>query len=105
MVFSRLDSGGYSNPDSDSYQVYNYLNKNLKVADPNIVVVVDSGTLPITDPTVAAKAQVLETEMANAPGVTSVVSYWNTGGEKTLAATDGKAAYILVYGGGEAFTP
>ena len=105
MVFSRLDSGGYSNPDSDSYQVYNYLNKNLKVADPNIVVVVDSGDLPITDPTVAAKAQVLETKMAKAPGVTSVVSYWNTGGEKTLAATDGKAAYILVYGGGEAFTP
>ena len=105
MVFSRLDSGGYSNPDSDSYQVYNYLNKNLKVADPNIVVVVDSGDLPITDPTVAAKAQVLETEMAKAPDVTSVVSYWNTGGEKTLAATDGKAAYILVYGGGEAFTP
>ena len=105
MVFSRLDSGGYSNPDSDSYQVYNYLNKNLKVADPNIVVVVDSGTLPITDPSVAAKAQVLETEMAKAPGVTKVISYWNTGGEKTLAATDGKAAFILVYGGGEAFTP
>ena len=105
MIFSRLDSGGYSNPNSDSYQVYNYLNKNLNVADPNIVVVVDSGDLPITDPTVAAKAQMLETEMANAPGVTKVVSYWNTGGEKTLAASDGKAAYILVYGGGEAFTP
>ena len=105
MIFSRLDSGGYSNPNSDSYQVYNYLNKNLNVADPNIVVVVDSGNLPITDPTVAAKAQVLEVEMAKAPGVTKVVSYWNTGGEKTLAASDGKAAYILVYGGGEAFTP
>ena len=105
MIFSRLDSGGYSNPNSDSYQVYNYLNKNLNVADPNIVVVVDSGNLPITDPTVAAKAQMLETEMAKAPGVTKVVSYWNTGGEKTLAASDGKAAYILVYGGGEAFTP
>ena len=105
MIFSRLDSGGYSNPNSDSYQVYNYLNKNLNVADPNIVVVVDSGDLSITDPTVAAKAQMLETEMAKAPGVTKVVSYWNTGGEKTLAASDGKAAYILVYGGGEAFTP
>ena len=105
MIFSRLDSGGYSNPNSDSYQVYNYLNKNLNVADPNIVVVVDSGNLPITDPTVAAKVQMLETEMAKAPGVTKVFSYWNTGGEKTLAASDGKAAYILVYGGGEAFTP
>jgi RND superfamily putative drug exporter len=105
MVFNRLDSGGYSNPNSDSYQVYNYLNKNLKISDPNIVVVVDSGNLPITDPTIFAKAQKLEAEMAKAPGVTKVVSYWNTGGEKTLAATDGKAAYILVYGEGEAFTP
>ena len=105
MVFSRLDSGGYSNPNSDSYQVYNYLSKNLDIADPNVVVVVDSGNLSITDPTVLAKAQVLENEMAKAPGVTKVVSYWNTGGEKTLAATDDKAAYILVYGEGEAFTP
>ena len=105
MIFSRLDSGGYSNPNSDSYQVYNYLSKNLDIADPNVVVVVDSGNLSITDPTVVAKAQVLENEMAKAPGVTKVVSYWNTGGEKTLAATDGKAAYILVYGEGEAFTP
>ena len=105
MIFSRLDSGGYSNPNSDSYQVYNYLSKNLNVADPNVVVVVDSGNLLITDPTVAAKARKLEAEIENVPGVTKVVSYWNTGGEKTLSATDGKAAYILVYGGGEAFTP
>jgi RND superfamily putative drug exporter len=105
MIFSRLDSGGYSNPNSDSYQVYNYLNKNLKISDPNVVVVVDSGNLAITDPAIVAKAQALEAEMAKAPGVTSVLSYWSTGGEKTLAATDGKAAYILVYGGGEAFTP
>ena len=105
MVFSRLDSGGYSNPNSDSYQVYNYLNKNLDIADPNVVVVVDSGNLPITDPTIVAKAQALEAEMANAPGVTKVVSYWNSGGEKTLAASDGKAAYILVYSEDEAFTP
>ena len=105
MIFSRLDSGGYSNPNSDSYQVYNYLNKNLKIADPNVVVVVDSGNLAITDPAIVAKAQALEAEMAKAPGVTRVLSYWSTGGEKTLAATDGKAAYILVYGGGEAFTP
>jgi len=105
MIFSRLDSGGYSNPNSDSYQVYNYLNKNLKISDPNIVVVVDSGNLPITDPAITAKVQVLEAEMAKVPRVTKVLSYWNTGGEKTLAATDGKAAYILVYGQDDAFTP
>jgi RND superfamily putative drug exporter len=105
LVFSRLDSGGYSDPNSDSYRVYEYLHNTLKIADPNIVVVLDSGDLPITDPAIAAKAQLLETEMAKVAGVTEVVSYWNTGGEKTLAATDGKAAYILVYSDSEAFTP
>jgi RND superfamily putative drug exporter len=105
MIFNRLDSGGYSDPNSDSYQVYDYLHNTLKIADPNIVVVLDSGDLPITDPTIATKAQLLEAEMAKVAGVTKVVSYWNTGGEKTLAATDGKAAYILVYSDSEAFTP
>jgi RND superfamily putative drug exporter len=105
LVFSRLDSGGYSDPNSDSYQVYNYLHDTLKIADPNVVVVVDSGDLPINDPAIAAKARLLEAEMAKVSGVTKTLSYWSTGGEKTLAAKDGKAAYILVYSKAEAFTP
>jgi RND superfamily putative drug exporter len=102
LVFSRLDSGGYSDPNSDSYQVYNYLHDTLKIADPNVVVVVDSGDSPINDPAIAAKARLLEAEMAKVSGVTKTLSYWSTGGEKTLAAKDGKAAYILVYSKAEA---
>jgi RND superfamily putative drug exporter len=105
LVFSRLDSGGYSDPNSDSYQVYNYLHDTLKIADPNVVVVVDSGDLLINDPAVIAKATALEAEMTKVSGVTKTLSYWSTGGEKTLAAKDGKAAYILVYSKAEAFTP
>jgi RND superfamily putative drug exporter len=105
LVFSRLDSGGYSDPNSDSYQVYNYLHDTLKIADPNVVVVVDSGDSPINDPAIAAKARLLEAEMAKVSGVTKTLSYWSAGGEKTLAAKDGKAAYILVYSEAEAFTP
>jgi RND superfamily putative drug exporter len=105
LVFSRLDSGGYSDPNSDSYQVYNYLHDTLKIADPNVVVVVDSGDSPINDPAIAAKARLLEAEMAKVSGVTKTLSYWSAGGEKTLAAKDGKAAYILVYSKAEAFTP
>ena len=41
-VFNRLDSGGYSNPNSDSYKVYTYINDTLKITDPTIVVVVDA---------------------------------------------------------------
>lgn len=105
MVFNRMDSGGYSNPKSDSYRVYNYLHDTLKISDPNIVVVVDSGDLPVSDPAVIAKATALEAEMAKVPGVSKTLSYWSAGGEKSLASTDGKAAYIFVYGDGEAFTP
>jgi len=105
LVFSRLDSGGYSDPNSDSYQVYNYLHDTLKIADPNVVVVVDSGDLPINDPAITAKARLLEAEMVKVSGVTKTLSYWSTGGEKTLVAKDGKAAYILVYSKAEAFTP
>ena len=105
LVFSRLDSGGYSNPNSDSYKVYEYLHDTLKISDPNIVVAVDAGDLQVTDPTVAEKARKLESEMLKVAGVTKVISFWNSGGASSLKSDDGKAAFILVYGEGVAFTP
>ena len=104
-VFNRLDSGGYSNPKSDSYKVFNYLHNVLKVADPTIVVVVDAGQTQVSDPVVTQKAMVLEAKMAKENGVTKVISYWSSGGSDSLKSTDGKAAYILVYTSAEAFTP
>ena len=57
LVFSRLDSGGYSDPNSDSYRVYEYLHNTLKIADPNIVraqtyadvIDIDDDQLPTAD--------------------------------------------------------
>jgi RND superfamily putative drug exporter len=105
MVFSRLDSGGYSNPNSDSWKVYKYLNETLKIPDPNIVVVVDTGDLNVSDPTVVAKAKTLEANMSKVPGVTRTLSYWSSGNSDALKATDGKAAYVLIYAEGDAFSP
>ena len=104
-VFNRLDSGGYSNPKSDSYKVFNYLHNVLKVADPTIVVVVDAGQTQVSDPVVTQKAMALEAKMTKENGVTKVISYWSSGGSDSLKSTDGKAAYILVYTSAEAFTP
>jgi RND superfamily putative drug exporter len=104
-VFSRLDSGGYSNPKSDSYKVYNYIHDTLKIADPTIIVVVDAGNTDISDPQVTQRALALEAKMAKEKGVTKTLSYWSAGGEKTFKSTDGKAGYILVYSAAEAFTP
>ena len=105
LVFSRLDSGGYSNPKSDSYQVYNYIHKTLKINDPTVAIAVDAGQTDVSDPAVAQRALALEAKIAKEPGVTKTLSYWSSGQPASLKSTDGKAAYILVYGKGEAFSP
>jgi RND superfamily putative drug exporter len=105
LIFNRLDSGGYSNPNSDSYKVYEYLRDVLKVQDPSVAVVLDAGDRSVDDPTVASGALALEKKMSQEEGVTKTLSYWSSGGEKTLKSADGKAAYILIFGNGEAFTP
>jgi len=105
LVFSRLDSGGYSNPKSDSYQVYNYLHDTLKISDPTVAIVVDAGQSDVSDPAVTQRALALEAKIAKEPGVTKTLSYWGSGQPDTLKSTDGKAAFILVYGKGEAFSP
>jgi RND superfamily putative drug exporter len=105
IVFSRLDSGGYSNPKSDSYKVYDYIHKTLKVTDPTVVIVVDAGETDVSDPTVTQKALAIEAKIAKEPSVTKTLSYWGSGQPASLKSTDGKAAFILVYGKGEAFSP
>ena len=105
LVFSRLDSGGYSNPASESYEVYEYLKNDLKIDDPAIVVVVDAEVVDVTDPTVVQKAATLEAKIAQEPGVKNTLSYWSSGGLDSLKSSDGKAAYILIYGDGDAFSP
>ena len=104
-VFNRLDSGGYSNPKSDSYKVYNYIHDTLKIADPTVVVVVDAGDSDISDPAVTQRALALEAKMAKEKGVTKTLSYWSAGGEKSFKSKDGKAGYILIYSAADAFTP
>jgi len=77
----------------------------LKVQDPSVAVVLDAGDRSVDDPTVANGALALEKKMSQEEGVTKTLSYWSSGGEKTLKSADGKAAYILIFGNGEAFTP
>ena len=105
LVFSRLDSGGYSNPASESYKVYEYLKNDLKIEDPAIVVVVDAEVVDVTDPAVVQKVATLEAKIAQEPGVERTLSYWSSGGLDSLKSSDGKAAYILIYGDGDAFSP
>ena len=104
MVFNRLDSAGYSDPNSDSYKVYEYLNDELKLSDPSVVIVVDSGSVDVTDSLITQKGLALEKKISQEVGVSKTLSYWTSGGEATLKSSDGKAAFILVYGDNDPFS-
>lgn len=104
MVFGKLDSGGYSNPNSDSYKVYDYLHNTLKQSDPTVVLIVDAGE-DVASPDVAQRALALEEKIKQVDGVQKTLSFWSAGGAKEFKSVDGKAAYILVYSDSEAFSP
>ncbi|MEY2743618.1 MAG: hypothetical protein RL310_527 [Actinomycetota bacterium] len=97
QVFSRFDSGGYSDPKSDSAKVWEYLDETFKVKDPAIVLVVDAKNRSVDDPTVIAAAQKLENEVRQEASTESVLSYWSSGNAPSLKSKDGKSAFIFIY--------
>ena len=97
QVFSRFDSGGYSDPNSDSVKVWEYLEDTFKVKDPAVVLVVDAKDKSVDDPAVVAAAQKLEAEVRGEETAESVLSYWSSGGAPSLKSKDGNSAFIFVY--------
>jgi RND superfamily putative drug exporter len=97
LSFSKLDSGGYSDLNSESAKAANYITDTFKVQDPVAILVVDAGTRSVDDPTVVAEAASLEREVAATKGIKRTLSYWSAGNVPSLKATDGKAAFIFIY--------
>ena len=96
LAFGKLDSGGYSDPQSESAKATTYIIEKFKVQEPIITLVVDSKT-SVDDVQVAASASALEKEIRNVKGISKTYSYWSTGGAPTMRSTDGKAGFILLY--------
>ncbi len=96
LAFGKLDSGGYSDPKSESARATTYIIEKFKVQEPIVTLVVDSQT-SVDDSQVIANARALEKEIQKVKGVSKTYSYWSTGGAPTMRSTDGKAGFILVY--------
>ena len=97
QAFGRLDSGGYSDKNSESSKAADYVINKFKVQEPIVTLVLDSKT-SVTDPEVAAIGTELEKQVKAVAGVSKTYSYWSTGGAPTMKSIDGKAAFILIYG-------
>ena len=96
MLFSRLDSGGFNDPHSQSAKADAYLTSTFHVKDPALSLVLES-KVSADDATTTADAMALEQAIAGEKGVTKTLSYWSAGHAPALLSKDGKSAYIFIY--------
>jgi RND superfamily putative drug exporter len=97
QVFARFDTGGYSDPNSDSAKVWDYLDETFKAKDPSVVLVIDAKDKSVDDPSVVAIATELESQVRAESSAESVLSYWSSGGAPSLKSKKGTSAFIFVY--------
>ncbi|MFE4641906.1 MMPL family transporter, partial [Streptomyces sp. NPDC056730] len=92
-VADRMGSGGWADPDAESTYATQALEREFPASQPNLLLLVDSGSRSVDDPAVAAEAKRLTDRLAAEPGITGVGSYWGTG-SAALRAEDGREALI-----------
>ena len=95
LLFSRMQTGGYSDPGSDSARVWSVLQEDFKVEAPSVVLIVDSQSGNAVSNTAAATE--VERAVKNSPGVARTVSFWSSGNRPEFLSKDGKAGYLFVY--------
>lgn len=95
LLFSRMQSSGYSDPGSESARVWTILQDDFKIEAASVVLIVDSKRGNAASNSTEALA--LEKKVAAQPGVDRTVSYWSAGNRKEFLSKDGKAGYIFVF--------
>jgi RND superfamily putative drug exporter len=94
LVLSRWEA-----PGSESVRVQELLERDHGTGNANLVLLV-SGV--IDDPSVAAAANAVATELRAEEAVLDVWSYWSRGGDPTMRDADGRHALILAHVTGDA---
>ncbi|WNI24711.1 MMPL family transporter [Streptomyces sp. ITFR-16] len=92
-VADRMGSGGWQAPDAESTYATKALEREFPASQPNLLLLVDSGTASVDDPAVAAEAARLTERLAAEKDVVGVGSYWQDKAP-ALRAEDGRQALI-----------
>lgn len=104
QVFTRFDSGGYSDPKSDSAKVFEYLDETFGVRDPAVVITLENPGGSVDDEAAVNAALALEAKLRSEPSAESVLSYWSAGRNPAFRSIDGSAAYLFIYLNSDDFT-
>jgi RND superfamily putative drug exporter len=94
-VSSKLSSGGFDNPSSESSQASKLLDHQFHTGDPNIVLVVRAVHGTVDGAAVARAGKELTDLTAAQPNVGQAISYWSLGNVPPLRSKDGKEALVL----------
>jgi RND superfamily putative drug exporter len=97
-VFSRLSTGGFDDPDSESTRAADLLEAEFGTGSPDLVLVVSAGDgqATVDSPDVAEAGLALTATLAGTPGVADVASYWSLGSPPPLRSGDGDEALVLL---------
>ncbi|WP_327275141.1 MMPL family transporter [Streptomyces sp. NBC_01224] len=92
-VVDKMGSGGWEAPDAESTYTTKALEREFPASQPNLLLLVDSGSASVDDPAVAAEAARLTERLAGEKDITGVGSYWQSKAP-ALRAEDGREALI-----------
>ena len=93
QLFGKLQTGGYSDPNSDSWKATSIIHDTFKEREPQVVLIVDAMNQDIN----SVDGLSLEKSVANIPGVERTLSYWSANKNPAYLSKDGHAAYVFIY--------
>ena len=94
-VASRLGSGGFDDPASESSRAVDVIKRDFGKQQPDLVLLVTAKHGTVDDADVQAAAEALATRLAAEKSVVRSVSYWGAGSPPPLRSKDGRQALVL----------
>jgi len=94
-VASRLTSGGFDDPSSESFHAHQAIEHEFGRQTPDLVLLVTARRGTVDDADVVAAGNALTTRLASERAVSRAVSYWNLGGAAPLRSNDGRQALVI----------
>jgi RND superfamily putative drug exporter len=94
-VASRLSSGGFDDPSSESSRARDTIEREFGDQDPDVVLLVTARRGTVDDPDIVAAGNALTTELASERGVAGAISYWALGNPPPLRSTDSRQALVV----------